>query len=55
MGAIVASDISVRYEDYVSSIILVNPTSEGELPEERLFRRYAHTIKTGMMKSKTSF
>ena len=43
MGAIVASDISVRYEDYVSSIILVNPTSiEGELPEERLFRKYAH-------------
>ena len=46
MGAIVASDVAVRYPDYVSSLTLVNPTSiEGEWPEERLFRKYAHTIR----------
>ena len=27
MGAIVASDVAVRYPDYVSSLTLVNPTS----------------------------
>ena len=38
--------ISVRNPGYISSITLVNPTSiEGELPEERLFRKYAHKIR----------
>ncbi len=46
MGALIAADMSVRNPGYVSSIILVNPTSiEGELPEERLFRKYAHKIR----------
>ena len=39
-------DRSVRNPGYISSITLVNPTSiEGELPEERLFRKYAHKIR----------
>lgn len=46
MGAIVVADLSVRYPDYVSSNVFVNPTAiEGELPEERLFRKHAHTIR----------
>ena len=46
MGALIAADMSVRNPGYISSITLVNPTSiEGELPEERLFRKYAHKIR----------
>ena len=46
LGAMIAADMSIRYPGYVSSITLVNPTSiEGELPEERLFRKYAHKIR----------
>ncbi len=38
MGGIIGADISVRYPEFTSSLMLVNPTSiEGELPEERLF------------------
>lgn len=47
MAGLIGSDISVRYSQYVSSLILVNPTSvEGELPKERLFRKYAHVIRS---------
>ncbi|GGG90231.1 alpha/beta hydrolase [Staphylococcus pragensis] len=46
MGANIVADLANRYKDYVSSLILVTPTSiEGELPEERLFRKYAHKIR----------
>ena len=46
MAAMIIADLSVRYPGYVSSLTFVNPTSvEGELPEERLFRKYAHTIR----------
>ncbi|HCY5623756.1 TPA: alpha/beta hydrolase, partial [Staphylococcus aureus] len=46
MGGIIGADISVRYPEFTSSLMLVNPTSiEGELPEERLFRKYAHIIR----------
>ncbi|EOD8049274.1 alpha/beta fold hydrolase [Staphylococcus aureus] len=46
MGGIIGADISVRYPEFTSSLTLVNPTSiEGELPEERLFRKYAHIIR----------
>ena len=56
MGAIVASDISVRYEDYVSSIILVNPTSiEESYPKNDYSESMRTRLETGMMKSKTSF
>ena len=42
MGGIIGADISVRYPEFTSSLMLVNPTSiEGELLEERLFRKYA--------------
>ncbi len=46
IGGIIGADISVRYPEFTSSLTLVNPTSiEGELPEERLFRKYAHIIR----------
>ncbi|SUK34173.1 alpha/beta fold hydrolase [Staphylococcus aureus] len=46
MGGIIGADISVRYPEFTSSLMLVNPTSiEDELPEERLFRKYAHIIR----------
>ncbi|MCJ1662773.1 alpha/beta fold hydrolase [Staphylococcus sp. NRL 16/872] len=46
MGANIVADLANRYKNYVSSLILVTPTSiEGELPEERLFRKYAHKIR----------
>ena len=53
MGGIIGADISVRYPEFTSSLMLVNPTSiEGELPEERLFRKYAHIIRTGILKTR---
>ncbi|BGE83220.1 alpha/beta fold hydrolase [Staphylococcus petrasii] len=46
MGANIVADLANRYKDYVSSLVLVTPTSiDGELPEERLFRKYAHKIR----------
>ena len=45
MGATIAH-LSKQYPEYVSSLTMINPTSiEGELPEERLFRKYAHKIR----------
>ena len=41
---------------YVSSLIMVTPTSiEGELPEERLFRKYSHKIRNWDDENKISF
>ena len=46
MGAAIIADLAERYPNYVSSLIMVTPTSiEGELPEERLFRKYSHKIR----------
>ncbi|PNZ11320.1 alpha/beta fold hydrolase [Staphylococcus simiae] len=46
MSGVIGADISIRYQSHISSLTLVNPTSiEGELPEERLFRKYAHIIR----------
>ncbi|MBE5675478.1 alpha/beta hydrolase [Staphylococcus sp. SS87] len=46
MAGFIGADMSVRYPQHTSSLVLVNPTSiEGELPEERLFRKYAHIIR----------
>lgn len=46
LGGTIVADLSERYPEYISSITLVNPTSiEGELPGERLFHKYAHTIR----------
>ena len=46
MGAAIIADLSERYPNYVSSLTMVSPTSiEGELPEERLFRKYSHKIR----------
>ncbi len=48
--------MAVRYPDYVSSLTLVNPTSvEGELPEERLFRKYAHKIRNWNEEEQSKF
>ena len=55
MGAIIA-DLAERYPNYVSSLIMVTPTSiEGELPEERLFRKYSHKIRNWDDENKISF
>ena len=46
MGATIIAHLSKQYPEYVSSLTMINPTSiEGELPEERLFRKYAHKIR----------
>lgn len=46
LGATIIADLAERYPNYVSSLIMVDPTSiEGELPEERLFRKYSHKIR----------
>ena len=46
LGANIIADLAVRYPEYCSSLTLVNPTSiEGELPAERLFRKYANEIR----------
>lgn len=46
MGSAIIADLSERYPNYVSSLTMVSPTSiEGELPEERLFRKYSHKIR----------
>ena len=46
LGANIIADLAVRYPEYCSSLTLVNPTLiEGELPAERLFRKYANEIR----------
>lgn len=47
LGASIAVDFAVRYEKYTDGIVLVNPSIlQGELPSERLFKKYADTIRT---------
>ncbi|EGQ3390899.1 alpha/beta hydrolase [Staphylococcus pseudintermedius] len=47
MGSAVALDLVQRDPKKVSELILINPTVSGEgLPHERLFRKYAETIRT---------
>ena len=56
MGAAIIADLAERYPNYVSSLIMVTPTSiEGELPEERLFRKYSHKIRNWDDENKISF
>lgn len=56
LATMIISDLAVRYPDYVSSLTLVNPTSvEGELPEERLFRKYAHKIRNWNEEEQSKF
>ena len=52
----IIADLAERYPNYVSSLIMVTPTSiEGELPEERLFENIHIKLETGMTKNKISF
>ncbi|MGV3243313.1 alpha/beta fold hydrolase [Staphylococcus sp. 11261D007BR] len=47
LGASIALDLTARFPDKVSELILINPTVEDDmLPHERLFRKYAETIRT---------
>lgn len=56
MGGFIGADMSVRYPQHTSSLVLVNPTSiESELPEERLFRKYAHIIRNWDPENKINF
>lgn len=47
LGATIAADFASKYYEYSDGIILVNPaTLHSELPEARLFRKYAKQIRT---------
>ncbi|AVP35736.1 alpha/beta hydrolase [Staphylococcus felis] len=47
LGGSIALDLSLRYPQKVSELILINPTAMDDLlPHERLFRKYAEKIRT---------
>lgn len=47
LGATIAADFASKFDAYVDGLVLVNPaTLQAELPEARLFRKYADTIRT---------
>ncbi|MBI5975117.1 alpha/beta fold hydrolase [Staphylococcus canis] len=47
LGSSIALDLSLRFPQKVSELILINPTAMDDLlPEDRLFRKYAEKIRT---------
>ncbi|AVO02982.1 MULTISPECIES: alpha/beta fold hydrolase [Staphylococcus] len=47
LGATIAADFASKYAEYSDGIILINPaTLQAELPEARLYRKYADQIRT---------
>ncbi|MBA8778087.1 alpha/beta hydrolase [Staphylococcus schleiferi subsp. coagulans] len=47
LGSTVALDLTLSASNKVSELILINPTADDTLlPHERLFRKYAETIRT---------
>lgn len=47
LGATIAADFASKYTEYSDGILLINPaTLQSELPEARLYRKYAKQIRT---------
>ncbi|WP_412519391.1 alpha/beta fold hydrolase [Staphylococcus simulans] len=47
LGATIAADFASKHTQYCDGIILINPaTLQAELPEARLYRKYADQIRT---------